>query len=71
MARAAVWRQILEVGAVCASSASTDLRRGWRVTAIPTVTLFLWASIHAFNPLVPLGCIGFVPYKANQPSTVT
>ena len=39
MAGAAVWRQILKVGAVCISSARTDLRRGCRVTGIPTVTV--------------------------------
>ena len=37
-------RQILSVGAVCVSSARTDLCGGYQVTGIPTATVFATCS---------------------------
>ena len=52
LSRNAFSRQILEVGAVCVSSARTDLHGGCRVTGISTVTNFFWKKT-----CVPLCCI--------------
>jgi hypothetical protein len=39
LSKSTLLRQILKVGAVCVSSARTDLCRGCQVTGIPTATI--------------------------------
>ena len=57
LSRRALLRQILEVGAVCVSSARTDLCRGCRETGIPTATIktptlarYNYRPSHAIKP---------------------
>ena len=45
LSKSTLLRQILKVGAVCVSSARTDLCRGCQVTGIPTATVSIASTV--------------------------